>query len=788
MKASFSASKVGITSFFVAHSGFTRSLALIWLMVIIGSIGVLAQKTLGGKPLPIETNILALLPKNQQDPIAQQAFDKIASAMSNKVVFLLEGTEKKQLIDAAQQFEQSITTLGLFSDITGEISESDQQAWANFYYPKRFQLLTDTQKARLSNSTGLQTQYVLQSIYNPFSGVTGQELANDPFLLFRDYLTSLSTLSGDFQLDQGYLSKSAEDKHYILIAAELNGSPYNLAIQDKLSKLVTVEQTLTQQYAVNVMHTGVIFYATYGTESAKSEISTIGLGSLVGVIALLLLVYRSPLPLTLSLLSISCGFIAAFTGCLIIFGKIHLFSLVFGTSLIGVSIDYSFHYLTERLVAGKAWDSYLALRQIFGAITLGLITSLVGYLGLLVAPFPGLQQLALFSTIGLTAAYISVVVWYPILARQPSKPRILPAENLSLKWLSLWRSTPFRVVFPSLLLIIGCYFLSQTHYNDDVRQLQATPIELKLIEQKIEQLSGVDSSQQMLLVSAIDGQALLDNLHALSLELDSWVSLGFISGYQNITQYLPSIEQQKLNFGLVEKLYQSQASALQKAVQLKQTPVLEDTFMPITVSDYLRSDSSQPTRFLWLGDIAGKSYSIVLLKNITKVATIKDWTEGNSDIRYLDKTDEISTLFGEYREKVTELLIAALVVIWFILGWRFSIKQASKMVAPPIIASICALAITSLNGTELNLFNLLALALILGIGIDYTLFFAQPRQHRSTLIAITLSAMTTILSFGLLAMSNTHAIHSFGITVLIGIFVAWLLAPIAMNLNIEGKQ
>lgn len=146
MKAPFSAFKAGLTPFFVAHSGFTRSLALIWLIVMMGCIGVLVQKTLGGKPLPIETNILALLPKNQQDPIAQQAFDKIASAMSNKVVFLLEGSDKKQLTDAAQQFEQSITTLGLFSDITGEISESDQQAWANFYYPKRFQLLTDTQK------------------------------------------------------------------------------------------------------------------------------------------------------------------------------------------------------------------------------------------------------------------------------------------------------------------------------------------------------------------------------------------------------------------------------------------------------------------------------------------------------------------------------------------------------------------------------------------------------------------------------------------------------------------
>ncbi len=57
-------------------------------------------------------------------------------------------------------------------------------------------------------------------------------------------------------------------------------------------------------------------------------------------------------------------------------------------------------YLTDRLAAGKYWNAQQGLKHIFTAITLGLITSLIGYLGMLVAPFPGLQQLSLFSAIG----------------------------------------------------------------------------------------------------------------------------------------------------------------------------------------------------------------------------------------------------------------------------------------------------------------------------------------------------------------------------------------------------
>ena len=71
--------------------------------------------------------------------------------------------------------------------------------------------------------------------------------------------------------------------------------------------------------------------------------------------------------------------------------------------------------------------------------------------------------------------------------------------------------------------------------------------------------------------------------------------------------------------------------------------------------------------------------------------------------------------------------------------------------------------------------------LVLGIGIDYTLFFAEQKgPSHATLLAITLSAITTLLSFGLLALSETPAIRTFGLTVLTGIATAWLLAPLAM--------
>ncbi|MCV5217350.1 MMPL family transporter, partial [Escherichia coli] len=77
---------------------------------------------------------------------------------------------------------------------------------ASYYFKHRFQLLTPEQRERLSQNPEQQVQHVIQSLYNPFSGVTGQELQNDPFLLFRDYLSQVTQQSSSFRLDNGYLS------------------------------------------------------------------------------------------------------------------------------------------------------------------------------------------------------------------------------------------------------------------------------------------------------------------------------------------------------------------------------------------------------------------------------------------------------------------------------------------------------------------------------------------------------------------------------------------------------
>ncbi|MFM2587761.1 MMPL family transporter [Vibrio sp. TBV020] len=758
-----------------------KRIAIAWLGLVCLFLALLANQWFFSPQSPIETNILKLLPKNQQNPVAEQAFESVSNNLSDKVVFVVSATEPNNSYIAAEALAHSLKSTGLFSEVVGKVEAEQQSRWAEYYYQHRFQQLTPEQRVRLTDQPQAQVQYVLQSLYNPFSGVTGKELSNDPFLIFRDYLSQLTQLNNAFTLNNGFLTTNYQDQQYVLVSATLKDSPYSLSAQNGVSEIQRIEQALTDQYDAQFYHTGVLFYAEFGTQSAKSEISTIGLFSLLGVVVLIIGVFRSTAPLSLALLSITVGLVAALAVTTWLFGTIHLFSLVFGASLIGVSIDYAFHYLTERLAAGNQWDSRQGLKHIFAAITMGLLTSLIGYMGMLIAPFPGLQQLALFSSIGLAAAYATVVAWYPVLAAKPAKTRPLPGLTIWQSWLTLWSKPIVRRSLPLTCLIVALLPLANLQYDDDIRQLQAMPESLKQQEAFISQLSGLNSSQQMIVVTAKNDELLLQKLESFDEQLALWQEQGVIEGYQSLTQFISSTSTQQRDFELIKQLYHNQGTTLASTLKLSSSPQFEQSFESVSLQDYLSHTVSKPVRFLYVGQVGDHTASVVLLKNLANVDIIKEFVATQPNMIYLNKAEEISALFAEYRIKVMELIAIALVVIGAVLAKRYGVVHTAKILIPSLIACIAGLAAASAIGSTLNLFNLLALILIIGIGIDYTLFFAEKARSTSTLLAITLSAMTTLLSFGLLSLSQTHAIHSFGITVLCGIFVAWLLSPLAIK-------
>jgi len=116
------------------------------------------------------------------------------------------------------------------------------------------------------------------------------------------------------------------------------------------------------------------------------------------------------------------------------------------------------------------------------------------------------------------------------------------------------------------------------------------------------------------------------------------------------------------------------------------------------------------------------------------------------------------------------------VLVLAALCWRFG-RQRRHPGTPCLAATLGVLAFMALAGQPLQLFNILALVLLLGVGVDYGIFLLEHEEDGSAWLAVVVGAGSTWLSFGLLGLSQTPALKAFGTTLMVGLPLVLVLAP-----------
>ncbi len=273
-----------------------------------------------------------------------------------------------------------------------------------------------------------------------------------------------------------------------------------------VSALHQLEQQLRQRYPqAQLLSRGTVFYSDYASQQAKRDVSTLGsVATLLGVFLLIVAVFRSLRPLLLSALSIAIGALAGTVVTLLLFGELHLMTLVMSMSIIGISADYTLYYLTERMVHGEHATPWQSLDKVRNALLLALLTTVVAYLIMMLAPFPGIRQMAVFAAVGLSASCLTVIFWHPWLCRGlPVRP--VPAMVWLPRWLAAWRrskntSVGLRVGLPLLVALYALSGILQLRVDDDIAQLQALPKEILAQEKATTALTGQSVDQKWFVV------------------------------------------------------------------------------------------------------------------------------------------------------------------------------------------------------------------------------------------------------------------------------------------------
>lgn len=770
---------------------------LAWLLIISSSLIIFG--TLIFKGFPLNTNVLSLLPNNQTNPSLSAASETFSSRMGNKVIFLISAKSQNKAISATERFTSELEKSNLFKYISKGVNEAQQQSWGTFYFPYRLQLLSNKDRQLLiDNKQNKVVQDALATLYSPIGIANRKLLDNDPFFLYQNYLFNLPKPSSSLDLHKGFLMTEYNGRYYVMVETEISGDSFALATQEKLIKVINFAEAKITKNDVQVLKTGMLFYAENGSNTAQHEVSTIGVGSLIGIVLLVLITFRSLRPLFFTLISVASGFIVAFVVTYLCFGTVFLFTLVFGASLIGISVDYAFFYYSERLLADKDWTAQLGLKRIFWGITLGLLNVVIAFLVISIAPFPGLRQLAVFAITGLLASYLTVVCLFPYIMKKSltfhKKPIFLIFSD---KYLNIWQKAPKKIVIAILLLITVVIIIGgvKAKANDDIHILESTSQELKNTEATIKKITGSNMSMSYLIILGDNDQVVLQRANEINQKINQEFT-DVANPTISISNYVPTIYQQQSNYKLVKKLISEQGVSYleqigyDKAQALKVKDNLENLkFKPLSLESWLNAPVSDQLKFLWLADQQGqKAMAITIAKDIN-FNKLESLVKNEKGVYLVNKANEISTIFAHYRAMIGNLLLIVIGLLWVFLAFRYSFRKAFIYLISPVIACLGSLALLGWFSIPLTLFSLLALILVLGISMDYVLFLAESKkQYQSTMLALLLSAITTVLSFGLLSLSSTPAIEYFGLTVLVGIILAFLLAPLALRFDNVSKN
>jgi predicted exporter len=748
-----------------------RARALVWLGVVM--VVVLAVWGRWPSATLFQTDVRALLPTVDQAEYITRAERRRSAPLEQATVWLV-GTQTAQgAAAAAGRLAERLRAHDAFAEVTATVDRQRRDRLAEALAPYRHGLLTRADAERLRVAP---EQWVKRQLARQYSvaGAAGR-VRDDPLNLFRRFLQAgLEGRGGaSARSVDGVPIVEGSQRAYGLVRAQVRQAAFQASAEPPVLEAWRAQLAWAEARSLRLHATGAPLYSAYAAASAHREMSLIGGVSLLAVTLLLIGRFRSPRPLAATLGVIAAGVGGGFAGTLLAFAQMHLITLVFGASVIGVAVDYALHYLCDSLRPG--WTPEAGLRHVLPALRLALMTSVLAFGSLALAPFPALRQVAVFTASGLIAAWLTVVLLLPLLVR----PARAPAPRQ--------RASPGRArgrwLFAGVLLaaLPGLMLLEP---SDDIRLLYAAPDRLSHDDAAIQDLLARTDGDRFLLVSADSRQALLRRQEALLPALDRLAERGEIAAYRAVVELVPSKARQRDNERLVRALVaDGHLQGYLRQLGFDRALIAQRVRTIRAEGPYLGAERGlellgERLERLWLGCRDGRCRGAVTVSGAGAGAALAALAGERAGVRWVDQVADVNAAMREHRRLSLGLLGLALggvaAVLWPLLGLR----RALRVVAVPVMAVLVSLAVVGYTGALFSVFNLMALLLVVGVGIDYALFYqcATPEARPAAALGIGMAALTTVLAFGLLAFSQTPVISAFGVTLLPGLAGAYLFA------------
>ena len=525
-------------------------------------------------------------------------------------------------------------------------------------------------------------------------------------------------------------------------------------------------------------------YAVANAQAIRKDLTVVLSVSLSGILAIFLIfvrVWQGVLVYAIPLAAMLAGTVAAaLTGSMV-----SGITIGFGAVLMGLSVDYGLHvlYAMKRGASpGRALD-LVSRPVLFCWLTTSGVFSL-----LLLSGIPGQRQLAVFTVAGLTAAMILALTVLPVFISQSGFSRTTPWLP-SLRIPSAGSRIPAIAIFFALLLgALLCW--PQVRFEGRLQALSMVPDQLAKAEEKIADSWGDVRGMAMVFSRGHDLNSALSQAWAVFEYLEARLPDERIVSPAPL---IPPAVRQENSIELWSEFWSSRSPALKDAIvsQGRDLGFASEAFEPFfeyldtrpakhTVDNLKTMGLDGLTDMLILKD-EDEAAVITLVPDSPAILSLlgrhqDGLPEGMQDSRLVSQKLLAQEIASALRTDMSRFLILAGVLVVALVSLLFRrAGQAFRALVPALSGLAALIVAAAVLGMEFNLYSMAATFLVLGLGVDYGIFMTSGASHREDLgtrQAVLVSGLTTMAGFGALILADHPALHSIGLTVLLGIAAA----------------
>jgi len=527
-------------------------------------------------------------------------------------------------------------------------------------------------------------------------------------------------------------------------------------------------------------------------------------------LVLLLLYFRQIAPVPIVFLTFGLPLIWTFALTRVVISELNFVTVFLVVILAGLGVDFAVHalsrYLEQRAGGASTVDALATVTATTArASWASALTTMAAFFTLLLSRFLGFEQFGLIAGCGVGLAYASSLVLLPALVAVCEDLRLLRPRTA-------WTFPPpfrLRAARPVLACAvvatsIGLWGMTHVEFETDFQNLQSRlPAPSRAIRDQVRDIFAGRLDPVVVLAEDLDETRRIEEALALHMEADS--ATPTISAVVSLRDVVPVQQQDKLAaIGDIRALLDRMA----EFVDGEEAERIDDyrRMMPRQPVDLADLPDSIRRRFLGSDASDGNLVFVlhdVRLSDTTRaaelVADTRTITADGQSWHGASEAAVINDLLRVMKEDSAVAIPLAMLGAFLVLALDMRSARRAAIPLLPLLLGLCWLAaVMWITGFRLNLYNMVMLPAMVGIGVDsgihlYHRFLEElPAEGvtgadenlrlDSTNGAVAMSAITTMVAFGSMSLSAHGGLASLGWLALLGLGSVLLAATTVFSL------